>query len=644
MSLKKYIIMARSPRTALQYVKKYSKNYIAIGKYKVHKCLRIRENDLLRKQIGGSIPKKASERMIHVFLRRSLLELNDLMRGNAALSAAVMRQANETMADNLLILNKTRSEMFDPQAGHYRWHEDFMEGYVYKLSHFSQARRVNAHPGADIKIPWETARMQYLFSLALAFRLTGEERFAEKIKKIIQDFLDENDYNEGPNWNVSMEAGIRLANIVLAAELIQDAKAFDDAFYHDLCLCAYAHREHIFHNLENIGGKTSNHFLGDLLGLATAVAVCPFLPGTDKVKTFVIESLRHEISHQIQDDGSDFEGSTSYQRLVGELLCFTILAAEGFGFCLQEDERQRLEKMAEFEETIRMKNGCVPQIGDNDSGRVFQLTEEETRDHGSCINLLMALGANRIVYDSLADGFDCFYRKDVVKQIPEKEYRTVEVFPDFGAIRFHGDKAYLFFTAGTPENHGMSGHTHNDLLSFVLSIGEEEYIVDPGSGEYTGHPSIRNQLRSTGSHSTVKFGDREQRDMVLDSLFQWYSRNKAKFNVTDNEDCYTLSGEYCHGKSGDRHVRTIRIDKQEMFVEISDEMITECSHFEMALLIGPSIMVEEQEGVVILHGSKNLVRQRRGTRRRRPKESPGAERLFGKGCRSRRSHRPGPGR
>ena len=607
MGIKKYLAVARNPKMALQLVQKYWKNYVALGSYSFHKRMSIRENDLLRKQIGDSIPGQASGRAVHVFLRRPLPEVDAFLSQDKALSAAVLHQAKETMADNLLILNKTRPGMFDPQTGHYRWHEDFMEGYVYKLTHFSQARRANAHPGADIKIPWETARMQYLFSLALAYRLTKEERFAEKAKRIVQDFLDQNDYNEGPNWNVSMEAGIRLANIVLAAELIQDAKAFDDAFYHDLCLCAYAHREHIFHNLENIGGKTSNHFLGDLLGLATAVAACPFLPGTDRVKDFVTGSLHHEISHQIQDDGSDFEGSTSYQRLVGELLCFTILAAESFGFSLQEEEKQRLVKMAEFEEAIRMKNGCVPQIGDNDSGRVFQLVEEETRDHSSCINLLMALGANRIVYDALTDGFDCFYPQGTVKQAPEKKEQTVKVFPDFGAVRFQGDGVYLFFTGGTPENHGMSGHTHNDLLSFVLAVGEEEYIVDPGSGEYTGHPAIRNRLRSTGSHATVKLGDQEQREMVSDSLFQWYSRNEAMLSASEDGERYILSGEYHHGKSGDRHVRTIGIDKQERLVEISDEAVTECSHFEMALLIAPGITVEEQEGRILLGGRKRTV-------------------------------------
>lgn len=605
MSLKKYIAIAKSPKTALHYARKYGKNYASSGRYSVRRFLHVNEYRSLGRRINKSIPS-FDQCNINVFVRKSSEEIASLLK-EADLSRVVFSQAEKGLNNEFLVLNKTRKDMFDSVSGHYRWHEDFFEGYTYKMSYFSRARIVNARKGVDIKIPWETSRMQYLFSLAMAYQASRDEKYAIKIRHIITDFMECNDYDEGPNWNVSMEVGIRIANIVLAVELIRKSTSFDEDFYRRFVLCVYAHRKHIFNNLENVGGKTSNHFLGDLLGLATAVAACPFLPDSEKVREYVIDSLHHEISHQVQSDGSDFEGSTSYQRLVGELLCFTILAAEQIGFELSDDEKNRLTKMAEFEQSIRMHNGLVPQVGDNDSGRVFQLSEEETRDHTSCINLLLSLGKQSVLKHTIPDGFSCFWRSGLSKDEKLSAGELIESYDDFGALRFKGDHFYLFFTAGTPERKGMPGHTHNDLLSFLLSCNEE-FITDPGSGEYTGHPEIRNELRSTRSHSTVQVDDIEQRLMVSDSLFQWYSKNNAKLEMRETLDSYVFSGRYSQEKAGYAHARTIVISKDERQVRIEDDVEAQAEEFTMRIPIHPAVSVDMNNGIVYLRGESSTLR------------------------------------
>ena len=599
MSLKKYLVIAKSPRTAIQYVGKYGKYYASSLRYSVRKFCRINEYNSLNRKCRRAVPNQSE---VKAFTRRSLAEIEQLLQ-EPSLNKVVMEQAAKGMNNEWLILNRTRKNMFNSEKGHYRWHDDFFEHYTYKMSHYSRARKVNHQKGVDVKIPWETSRMQYLFSLALAYRKTHDVQYASKVQHIILDFMDCNDFDEGPNWNVSMEVGIRIANIILAVELIQDSEVMDETFYRRFALCVYAHQKHILNNLENIGGKTSNHFLGDILGLASSVAVCPYLPNSSKVKEYVIESLHHEIQHQVQSDGSDFEGSTSYQRLVGELLAFAILAAEQIGFELLPEERTLLARMAKFEQSIQMPNGLIPQIGDNDSGRVFQLSEEETRDHTSCVNLLLSLAQRVAPQVSANDGFECFWSKELKNNEEFCHEAVIEHYEDFQAARFKGKNLYLFFTAGTPEQKGMPGHAHNDLLSFVISVGEE-FIVDPGSGEYTGHPDIRNQLRATKSHSTVQVNGTEQRSMVSDSLFQWYSGNTTKVKVEETDTLYQLSGDYHNARADYTHNRLVSISKDESVVNVLDSINSDKTCCVMHLPIYPDIKVETKEERVYLIGKQ----------------------------------------
>ena len=603
MGLKKIFAVINNPKIAAEYFRKYGKKYAALCKFTYHKCLGKREYDILEKKLHNATPTYTPENAPHVFTRRPMHEIGDMVR-NSPLYKTVLAQAEKTLRGNLLILNRNRPNMFDKSTGHYLWYDDFFEGYTYKMSHYSQARAVNNHPGADIKIPWETSRMQYLLSLGLAYCATQHEKYAEAVSSIVLDFMERNDYDNGPNWNVSMEVGIRVANVILACEMIQGSYAFNDEFYKKFCVFVYAHKKHIINNLENTGGKTSNHFLGDLLGLAATAAACPFLPGMNKVKRFVCDSLHYEILHQIQEDGSDYEGSTSYQRLVGELLCFSILAAENFDFMMTNPEKDRLFAMARFEDSIRMKNGRAPQVGDNDSGRVFQLVEEDTRNHASCIRLLLVMSKGMLLDNNRNDLPYILWSNIDISSVWTPSKQTIQKYNDFNAIRYFGENVYFLLVASTPENNGMPGHAHNDVLSFNLAAGEDEFISDPGSGEYTGHPDIRNLLRFTGSHSTIKVGELEQRRPISGALFQWEGKIHADIGYAEECDSYILNGVYANARSEYVHRRSVLIRKNESTIEIEDEIVGAHAPLSMCLPVYPGIAVEKEDDCVRLIGHK----------------------------------------
>lgn len=549
------------------------------------------------------IEKRISQYRLNVFLARSLDEIDRYIETNTELKNFIVREGNQTAKNVFLVLNEHRNGLFDAKTGHYLWHRDFISGYTYKQSFYREVRHRNAVLGerADIKMPWELARMQYLFVLALAYRATKNEEYVKKIKAVILDFSHCNRYNIGVNWNVSMEVGIRLANMILACELIQDSPLFDQEFQKKLAVMGYEHFYHIKENLEN-EQSGNNHYLGNLLGLATAIAAFPFLNDVERHFDYVSRSLAREIHRQILKDGGDFEGSTSYHRLAGEILGFTIIAMQKRGFCLNEQQKSTLYLMARYSANLTMDNGLVPQIGDNDSGRVFQVAPEQTRNHLSFINLAMFLSQKTYYKENVFDGFFCFISNDAKKK--RIEHPQLILFPDSNLLRYHKNHIYLLMCGSTPEQFHQFGHAHNDLLSFVLSVGNEEIITDLGSGEYTADPQMRNLLRSVQSHSTISVDGEEQRIHEGAGPFRWMSKAMASIDIQGhgNEKTTILgSCEYTNATNNYiQHSRTITVKNHTITVnDVIHGMKERCYLY---LPLFPSVNVSNSKDKIVIQG------------------------------------------
>jgi hypothetical protein len=70
--------------------------------------------------------------------------------------------------------------------------------------------------------------------------------------------------------------------------------------------------------------------------------------------------------------------------------------------------------------------------------------------------------------------------------------------------------------------HGLAplyAHGHADALSFWLSYGGREFVVDPGTYCYYGRDAWRSYFRSTAAHNTVRIDGAEQ--SVANGRFLW---------------------------------------------------------------------------------------------------------------------------
>ncbi|MCG9761957.1 heparinase II/III-family protein, partial [Pseudoalteromonas sp. Isolate6] len=108
-----------------------------------------------------------------------------------------------------------------------------------------------------------------------------------------------------------------------------------------------------------------------------------------------------------------------------------------------------------------------------------------------------------------------------------KEISSKSSYMDSGFYIIKNDLFKAIIRCGPLSMKGQGGHSHNDQLSFILSIAGLPVFIDPGTITYTGNAELRNLSRRTSSHNTVQIGDEEQ-NLIGNDLFALKERTFSK--------------------------------------------------------------------------------------------------------------------
>lgn len=297
------------------------------------------------------------------------------------------------------------------------WNADIKSGFVWPADRPSALQKYGDQPGADIKLPWELARMQHLpwLALAAALRKAGSpglaqgEVYALEFQNQALDFAAACPPRFGPNWVCAMDAGIRACNLLAAYDLfIDQGLSFPAWFEREFLRLLQDHFEHLSAHLEYQPGLRANHYYSDVVCLLILSAWLPISARSTAALAWAVQEFFAETRLQFQKDGSNFEASSSYHRLCGELLLYALavirgLSAEslralgqadcsawnGSGYYPIPRHAQRPEqgehgliipaevleisaRISAFTLACRMEERECLQIGDNDSGRLFK--------------------------------------------------------------------------------------------------------------------------------------------------------------------------------------------------------------------------------------------------------------------------------
>jgi hypothetical protein len=295
------------------------------------------------------------------------------------------------------------------------WQRDMTSGFRWQERTWSGDIPYGDIAGADIKGPWELARMQHLPVLAYAYALTSSnpsdaQKYSREFRNEILDFIAQNPPGFGVNWICTMDVGIRAANWVISYELIRSAGAcFDIEFETLFARSLWEHGQHIVNNLEWNDYLRANHYLADIASLAFVSA---WLPTENEINAWLalsLQELRRCMDEQFSTEGSNFEASTAYHRLSAEMTIYSsalflglpaekraalkyyndashrmrpplsssvLLSTTPENWARQlfsVEYINRLARIADLSKIVTAPDGHIVQIGDNDSGRFFKL-------------------------------------------------------------------------------------------------------------------------------------------------------------------------------------------------------------------------------------------------------------------------------
>jgi len=488
------------------------------------------------------------------------------------------------------------------------WQLDFKSGYRWDNNKFYMDIRYGNKPGADVKVPWELSRFQHLSALAIAYKVTRDDKYALEYVSQILDWIATNPPMFGVNWKCTMDVAIRVANWVFWFGCIKDwidRQEWKEKFYRIFLNSLYDHLRFIPKNLEWSPVLTTNHYLSDIAGLLIlASSTEEIFPESKRLMRFAIEELKKEMFKQVYPDGTDFEASTCYHRLVLEIFFYPVwwevvhhrrFNGENYreltGKLFGRSFVNILYKMFDAVLHLLKPNGRMPQIGDNDNGQFLKLYPREVLD----MRYLLSLGA--VFFNESRWKIREFFESD--ESIAEimilcgengmKIWNSLEwnslkninskVFNDNGWCVMRENKDYCMISCGPNGQKGICGHCHNDKLSFELHIDGMDVIVDPGTYVYTPIPKLRDKFRSTKSHNTVVVDGMEHNKFK--GIFSMYNNSKTrieKFEKRDKVDIFI--GKNCYGENDNViiHKRKVKLYKGGKKVEVIDNFMGKGKH------------------------------------------------------------------
>ncbi|HEX5745609.1 MAG TPA: alginate lyase family protein [Archangium sp.] len=452
----------------------------------------------------------------------------DTLTALRATPGAIHRALERAEAAARRTFNVFGTEVRFGEPGAIDWSWDPLSGERYPRQPVSQLQVIRE--GMDPKYPWALGRLDQLLALGQGYWVAEDaaqrERYAAQFTGQVTDFLDANPAGHGIQWACAMEVALRAANLAQALRMFADAPAVrEPAFLRRALGALEQHARFVEHHLEDHWLVPNNHLISDYVGLLVVGALYPALPGAQEQVARALHGLQRQMELQVHPDGVSFEGSVPYHRLSVELFTLAYVVAHGCGLALGTRFAHRLRRMFEVSRDYCSERGLAPQIGDNDSGRVFPLCDRPSLEHGYLPLLgavlfgdseLKAQGAelpDEAVWLLGEHGHQCFSR--LRARAEPQSFSS----PGSGLHVLRGAGAVVTVSAGPVGQRGLGGHNHNDRLSFELHLAGHPVIVDAGTATYTREPSLRNAFRSTAAHNTLEVDGLEQSPFQASRLF-----------------------------------------------------------------------------------------------------------------------------
>jgi hypothetical protein len=367
-----------------------------------------------------------------------------------------------------------------------RWPKKFFNSIPYR----------DGNPYGDIRVAWESARLQNLIELAFIKNQSCEKQFLSWIK--------DNPPLSGIHYISVMECGLRILSVCYALDKMRDKLESSTETWNALLQLVESHATLIEKRL-SLYSSAGNHTIAESVGLIYAAILFPEFKAAKRWKKKGLKLLEQEAARQILPDGGSLEQSFWYLLLITDLCGLTIKLLEHYDEVVPISISSAYSRATKFLNSFANSPKELPSIGD--------------ADNGYALSPYLNISWNQNSSKTLCKTFD----KTGYTLIQSKTFKLIF---DHGSL-------------------GMSpsyGHGHADALSIILDVAGENVLVDSGTYSYIGN--WRRYFRSTKAHNTITIDHQDQ--AIQETAFMWSKPFQCELVHNDGKFLVAKHNGYQH--------------------------------------------------------------------------------------------------
>jgi len=420
----------------------------------------------------------------------------------------------------------------------------------------------------DVKFVWEPSRFSNIYTFIRYEQYSGidcsKQVFAE-----IENWINKNEINRGPNFKCSQEISLRILNWTFALYYYKNSPNLTEDLFEKIQHYIYWQTHHVYHNINfSRIAVRNNHAITETLLLYISGTLFPEFPEAARWKKDGKRWFEEEIAYQIYEDGTFLQFSMNYHRVVIQLLTWAIRLADLNGDGFNSIVYDRAKKSLLFlTNCMNKNNGWLPNYGANDGALFFKLSDNHYRDFRPQLEALSyALGFKwqlGTFEDANWYGLKPGNSKEEIDII-----NGTTAFTKGGYYTFRQENSFTFIRCGNHHDRpSQADNLHLDIWYNGINI-----LHDAGSYKYNTDEDTLKYFMGTRSHNTIMLDDYDQ--MEKGPRFIWYQWSQCEnVKAEENKNTFTFEGTikaFQHLRKNITHTRKVVIHKDKLVWEIED--------------------------------------------------------------------------
>lgn len=440
---------------------------------------------------------------------------------------AILREAERVLAGRMRLFTFEVHTDIPPN-----WFRNTVQGGEWPAL---PAREVDYRRGdiaGGVRYCWELNRHGYFLTLAQAWFLSADERYAQRLMQDWLDWIERNPPRFGVNWTSMLECALRVHTWTWSLWFLCDCPFLDHTALQHILGSLWQQCAEVAMNL-SVGSSANNHIIGEAAGLWLFANLFPTARHAERWRQIARRILEREIPRQITPDGVSVEQALHYQVFVMELALHADMLARHVGEPFGERYAQRLQAAAQFLRAVTDRAGNTQHIGDSDDAEVLPLCPNGSHPELEMVDAVDALYVGtkpqtlKVAWLT-AQPLRAQTSAPSDTSYPSADPPTSRLFAEGGyaVMRDREGKRLAVMDCGALGWGSIAAHGHADALSVTLSVDGQPILVDAGTYCYHDEPLWRNAFRTTRYHNTVCVDDTNQSEML--GAFLWGARAQVR--------------------------------------------------------------------------------------------------------------------